>query len=128
VPSPAHATCYRHQVLVTTELFVQRAGVPAGRHSVAFQSRLGRDSWLQPATAGELIRLAQAGVDRLLVLCPAFVTDCLETLEEIGQAGRKAFLDAGGQSFTLIPALNDQSQWVEALGGMLLNALQKGQA
>ena len=118
-PSPAHATCYRHQVLRTTELVVQALGVPADRYSVSFQSRLGRDQWLQPATAGELERLAQAGVRRLLVICPAFVVDCLETLEEIGVAGRETFLAAGGESFTLIPALNDQPQWVAALGELI---------
>lgn len=115
IPSPAHQTCYRHQVFGTTELFVGAAGVPAGRYSVAFQSRLGRDRWLQPATAGELARLAQTGVRRLLVICPAFLVDCLETLDEIGQAGRDSFLAAGGESLTLIPALNDQLQWVTAL-------------
>ena len=118
-PSPAHATCYRHQVLRTTELVVQTLGVPAGKHSVSFQSRLGRDPWLQPATAGELERLAQSGVHRLLVICPAFVVDCLETLEEIGVAGRETFLAAGGESFTLIPALNDQAQWVAAFGELI---------
>lgn len=118
-PSPAHATCYRHQVLQTTGLFIQAAGAALERTSVAFQSRLGRDAWLQPATAGELARLAQAGTRRLLVLCPAFVVDCLETLEEIGLAGREMFLAAGGESFTLIPALNDQPQWVAALREMI---------
>ncbi len=117
--SPAHATCYRHQVLRTTELVVQALGVPDGKHSLSFQSRLGRDQWLQPATVHELERLAQAGVRRLLVLCPAFVADCLETLEEIGIAGREAFLAAGGESFTLIPALNDQPQWVAALRSLI---------
>ena len=112
--SPVHATCYRHQVLRTTDLFVRAVGVPAEKFSVAFQSRLGRDSWLQPATAGELVRLAEAGIRKLLVICPAFVADCLETLEEIGQAGRDTFLGAGGESFTLIPALNDQPHWVAA--------------
>ncbi len=121
-PSPAHATCYRHQVLTTTELFVHRSGVPADKTSVAFQSRLGRDTWLQPSTAGELARLAQTGVQRLLVLCPAFVADCLETLEEIGHAGRETFLAAGGESFTLIPALNDQVQWVTALKQLIETA------
>jgi ferrochelatase len=115
-PSPAHAFCYRHQVLETTKLFAQQAGIPAGRTSVAFQSRLGQDKWLQPATAGELPRLAEAGVRRLLVICPAFVTDCLETLEEIGAAGREAFLRASGQSFEMIPALNTHPAWVAALG------------
>ncbi len=118
-PSPAHATCYRHQVLRTTELVVQALGVPSDRHSLAFQSRLGRDKWLLPATAAELERLAQAGVRRLLVICPAFVVDCLETLEEIGIAGREAFLAAGGESFTLIPALNDQPQWVAAFAELI---------
>jgi ferrochelatase len=122
VASPAHATCYRHQVLRTTELFVRAAGVPADTYSVAFQSRLGRDRWLQPATAGELARLAQAGVRRLLVLCPAFVVDCLETLEEIGQAGRESFLGAGGESYTLIPALNDRPQWAETLRQLIETA------
>ncbi len=120
--SPAHATCYRHQVLRTTELVVQALGVPASKHSVSFQSRLGRDPWLQPATVHELERLAQAGVRRLLVLCPAFVADCLETLEEIGIAGRATFLAAGGESFTLIPALNDQPQWVAAFGELMRGA------
>lgn len=123
LPSPAHATCYRHQVLTTTELFVRRVGVPADKYSVAFQSRLGRDSWLQPSTAGELVRLAEAGVQRLLVICPAFIADCLETLEEIGRAGRETFLAAGGQSFTLIPALNDQPYWVAALKQLVEAAL-----
>ncbi len=123
VASPAHATCYRHQVLRTTDLFVRAAGVPADKYSVAFQSRLGRDSWLQPATAGELVRLAQAGVSKLLVICPAFVADCLETVEEIGRAGRESFLAAGGQSFTLIPALNDQLRWVATLEQLIQTAL-----
>jgi ferrochelatase len=108
-------------VLRTTEFVVQALGVPAGQHSVSFQSRLGRDPWLQPATVSELERLAQAGVRRLLVLCPAFVVDCLETLEEIGIAGRETFLAAGGESFTLIPALNDQPQWVAALRELIGN-------
>jgi ferrochelatase len=86
-----------------------------GKFSVAFQSRLGRDSWLQPTVAGELVRLAEAGARKLLVICPSFVADCLETLEEIGQAGRSTFLGAGGESFTLIPALNDQPHWTTAL-------------
>ena len=123
LPSPAHATCYRHQVLTTAELFVRRVGVPANKYSVAFQSRLGRDSWLQPSTAGELVRLAATGVQRLLVICPAFIADCLETLEEIGRAGRETFLAAGGQSFTLIPALNDQPYWVAALKQLVEAAL-----
>jgi ferrochelatase len=122
-PGPAHATCYRHQVLRTTALFVEAAGVPADRYSLAFQSRLGRDRWLQPATADELVRLAQSGVRRVLVICPGFVADCLETLEEIGMSGRETFLAAGGERFTLIPALNDHPDWVMALAALIEEAL-----
>ncbi|MES2603714.1 MAG: ferrochelatase, partial [Pseudomonadota bacterium] len=82
-PSPAHATCYRHQVLRTTELFVAASGLESHKYSISFQSRLGRAKWLEPSTENMLVQLAQQGVKHLLVLCPAFVTDCLETLEEI---------------------------------------------
>jgi ferrochelatase len=117
IPSAAHATCYRHQAFATVRAFVETAGVPEGRYTVAFQSRFGKDVWLKPFTADELVRLAGAGVRRLLVLCPAFTADCLETLEEIGLRGQEAFLQAGGTSLTLIPCLNDHPCWVEALTG-----------
>ncbi len=117
VESPAHATCYRHQVLRTTELFVESAGIEPGRWSVAFQSRLGRDPWLRPYTDKELTRLAREGVRRLVVICPAFVADCLETLEEIGLRGQDAFLAAGGEELRLIPCLNDHPRWIETLAG-----------
>src|SRR5438094_6379449 len=80
--SPAHATCYRAQCFKTVEAFVKQAGV--SKYSIAFQSRLGKDPWLKPYTDLELVRLARQGVKSLLVICPAFVSDCLETLEEIG--------------------------------------------
>ena len=115
VPSAAHATCYRHQVLRTTELFVEKSGIPSDKYSVAFQSRLGRDPWLKPSTADEIPRLAQRGVKRLFVICPAFVTDCLETLEEISITGRQSFLEAGGDRLELIPCLNDHPRWIDAL-------------
>ncbi len=115
VPSPAHDTCYKAQCLQTTKAFVARAGIPAGKWSVAFQSRLGRDPWLKPYTDFELPRLAGEGVKRMLVMCPAFVTDCLETLEEIGMRGREEFLAAGGREFELIPCLNTQPLWLAFL-------------
>jgi len=117
--SPAHATCYRAQCFQTVKTFVAQAGVPPGKWSVAFQSRLGRDPWLTPYTDRELERLAGAGVKRLLVICPAFVSDCLETIEEIGMRGRETFLAAGGQEFSLIPCLNEHPLWIEALGKMV---------
>lgn len=113
--SPAHATCYKAQVLATTRAFVARAGLAAGRHSVSFQSRLTREPWLTPFTDHELLRLPAAGVKKLLVLCPAFTADCLETLEEIQQAGRDAFLGAGGESFQQIPCLNDHPAFIDFL-------------
>jgi protoporphyrin/coproporphyrin ferrochelatase len=113
--SPALPTCYRAQVLRTVTGFAKLTRLSATKYSVAFQSRLGRDPWLQPFTDREILRLAQTGIKRLAVICPAFVTDCLETLEEIGLRGRETFLEAGGREFTLIPCLNDHPKWASAL-------------
>ncbi|HEU5125067.1 MAG TPA: ferrochelatase [Verrucomicrobiae bacterium] len=119
VPSPAHATCYRAQCFKTTGAFVAKAGVPAGKYSVSFQSRLGKDPWLKPYTDYELLRLAQEGKKRMLVICPAFVSDCLETIEEIGMRGCTDFLNASGKEFTRIPCMNEHPQWITALENMI---------
>jgi ferrochelatase len=95
--------------------FVEKAGVPGDKFSVSFQSRLGRDPWLKPYTDFEFKRLAERGVKKLLVICPAFVSDCLETLEEIAMRGRETFLEAGGGELTLIPCMNEHPRWLEAL-------------
>lgn len=116
--SAAKPTCYRAQCFATVRAFTQCAGVPAEKVSVAFQSRLGRDPWLKPYTDFEFIRLAESGVKKLLVICPAFVSDCLETLEEVAMRGRETFLQAGGEEFTLIPCLNEHPQWLCALEAM----------
>jgi ferrochelatase len=115
VASPAHAMCYRAQCFKTVAAFVAKAGIPAGKFSVSFQSRLGRDPWLKPCTDFELAALPKRGVKKLLVICPAFVSDCLETLEEIGIRGRRTFLSAGGKEFTQIPCLNEHPLWIAAL-------------
>ena len=115
VASPAHATCYRAQCLATTAAFVKLAGVPPEKYSVSFQSRLGKDPWLKPYTDYELVRLAQEGKKRMLVICPAFVSDCLETIEEIGMRGCADFLGASGKEFTRIPCLNEHPLWITAL-------------
>jgi ferrochelatase len=94
---------------------VAQAGVPAGKFSLSFQSRLGRDPWLKPYTDFEFKRLAEEGVKRLLVICPAFVSDCLETLEEIAMRGRETFTQAGGVDLTLIPCMDEHPRWLEAL-------------
>jgi ferrochelatase len=117
VPSPAHSTCYRHQCFTTTRLTAEMLGIPASKYRVSFQSRLGRDPWLQPYTAERLKQLPGEGVKKLLVVCPAFVSDCLETLEEMGEEGKEIFLHAGGESFTLIPCLNTNPLWIKAVVG-----------
>jgi len=123
-PSPAHETCYRAQCFKTVQAFVAKAGVT--KYSVAFQSRLGRDPWLKPYTDLELVRLAQSGIKKMLVICPAFVSDCLETLEEIGMRGQESFREAGGSELTLIPCLNEHPLWIAALERMILKSLGTG--
>ena len=125
VASPAHATCYRAQCFATTAAFVKLAGVSEEKYSVSFQSRLGRDPWLKPYTDYELVRLAQEGKKRMLVICPAFVSDCLETIEEIGMRGCADFLAASGKEFTRIPCMNEHPQWIAALENMARAFLQK---
>jgi protoporphyrin/coproporphyrin ferrochelatase len=125
--SPLHATCYRAQVLATTRALVARAGIPAERHSVSFQSRLAGEPWLTPFTDFELKRLPQEGRKRLLVLCPAFVADCLETLEEIRVQGRETFVAAGGESFTQVPCLNDQPPYIDFLANRVRRWLDAAQ-
>ena len=120
-PSEAHATCYRHQVFHTTEAFVRALEVPEEKYSIAFQSRLGMDDWLKPYTENEIRRLADSGVKKLQVICPAFVSDCLETLEEIGIRGEATFLEAGGEAFQLIPCLNDHPGWINTLKQWCIN-------
>ncbi len=121
--SPAHARCYRAQCFRTVAAFVHATGLPSTKYSVAFQSRLGRDPWLKPYTDFELERFAREGVRRLLVLCPAFVSDCLETLEEIRIRGAESFRSAGGQELVQIPCLNEHPLWIAALEGMVARFL-----
>lgn len=109
------AGCYRAQCLKTAQGLAANAGLEDGQWSLAFQSRLGRAKWIEPYTEARLDQLARQGVKKLLVMCPAFVADCLETLEEIGDRGRERFLAAGGQDLVLVPCLNHHRAWVDAL-------------
>ncbi len=115
--SPVHSTCYKAQCLATTRALVRRASIPAERHSVSFQSRLAGEPWLTPYTDFELKRLPQEGRKRLIVMTPAFVADCLETLEEIAGEGKEDFLAAGGDHFQHVPCLNDQPPYINFLAG-----------
>ncbi|RYY95422.1 MAG: ferrochelatase [Chitinophagaceae bacterium] len=114
-PSAAHQYCYRHQCWVTTKEVARRLNIPEGKWGFSFQSRLGRDPWLQPYTAQRLAELPGEGVKKVVVACPAFISDCLETLEEIAEEGKETFLHAGGESFSMIPCLNVHPLWVRAM-------------
>lgn len=113
--SKAHFYCYKHQVKETSRLVAKQLNLPAEKHSFSFQSRLGQDKWLKPYTAGLLKELPAKGIKKLVVVCPSFVSDCLETLEEINIEGRELFMEAGGESFTLVPCLNTNADWVKTI-------------
>jgi len=113
--SPAHATCYRHQAFETSRCVASALRLAPTRWRVSFQSRLGRLPWLAPYTDRVLDELPGEGITRLTVVCPSFVADNLETLEEIGMAGVERFRAAGGESLTLVPCLNDEADWVETV-------------
>lgn len=116
-PSAAHATCYKAQCLASVKAFAERAGLPAERYAVTFQSRLVGEPWLSPYTDETLKALPGRGIRKLLVITPAFVADCLETLEEIRIEGKELFIHAGGESFEHIPCLNDQEPYIDFLKG-----------
>jgi ferrochelatase len=119
IDSPAHQHCYRHQCRVTTKLVAAKLGIPENKYDISFQSRLGRDKWLEPSTVATLKAMPARGTKRLLIVCPAFVSDCLETLEEIAIEGKHLFMEAGGESFTLIPCMNVHPKWVSAVASYI---------
>lgn len=118
---------YREQCLRTAELLAAELSLEEGSYTVSFQSRLGRTEWIKPYTDLELARLAREGKKRVVVFCPSFVADCLETLEEIGIRGREIFLANGGESLTLVPSLNDHPAWVETVSELVSGFSTRGQ-
>lgn len=114
-PSEAHAFCYRHQCLEVTRLVAQKLQLKEGTYSTSFQSRLGFDPWLQPYTDRTIERLGKQGLKSMAIVTPAFVSDCLETLEEIAMEGQEIFHEMGGKDFKTIPCLNDDDAWVNLL-------------
>ena len=106
---------YRNQCFETTRLVTEYLQLPEDKYTTSFQSRLGRDPWIKPYTDHMLEEFPAQGVKNLAVCTPAFVSDCLETLEEISMEGREEFLKAGGEQFTYIPCLNDRQDWVDTL-------------
>ena len=123
LPCPAinekNELCYRAQCYATAHAISHQLALDKKQYAVSFQSRLGRTPWIQPYTDEVLTQLREQGCENLAVACPSFVSDCLETLEEIGIRLREQWLAHGGKSFTLIPCLNDNNEWVEALANML---------
>jgi ferrochelatase len=115
---------YERECRETARLLAQRLALEPDSLLVTFQSRLGRAEWLQPYTEPTLIELARAGVGRVDVMCPGFAADCLETLEEINQEVRAAFLGSGGKEFHYIPCLNDRHEWIAALAALAIRHLQ----
>ncbi len=110
-PSPAHEFCYRHQCFETTKQVVKLLGIPEGKYSQTFQSRLAGDKWLTPYTDVEINKMPEQGIKKLAVVTPAFVADCLETLEEIAMEANHQFKENGGEEFLAVPCLNDEDQW-----------------
>ena len=116
---PANQYCYRAHCFATTRALATSLALPAERHSVAFQSRLGRTPWIHPYTDLVLPELAKAGKKRLAILCPAFVADCLETVEEIGIRARAQWSSLGGEDLLLVPSLNAEPAWIQTVANMV---------
>jgi len=113
--SKAHEFCYRHQCKEVTRLVGEYLGLEDNTYSTSFQSRLGFDPWLQPYTDRTIERLGKKGIKNMAIVTPAFVSDCLETLEEIAMEGEEIFHEVGGKDFTTIPCLNTDENWVNLL-------------
>jgi ferrochelatase len=116
---PANAHCYRAHCFQSAYGIAKELGLLKGDYTIAFQSRLGRARWIHPFTDFVIREWAKQGKKRIAVFCPSFVTDCLETLEEIGIRAREDFVNHGGEDLLLIPSLNTHPTWVKAVAGML---------
>lgn len=109
-----HKNCYRYEVFETTRLVTERLQIPKEKFSVSFQSRLGK-GWLEPFTDIRLEQMPAEGIKKLLIISPAFVSDCLETLEELEMRGKETFINAGGESYKMIPCMNVHPAWVDVV-------------
>ena len=113
--SPAHQYCYRHQCFETTRFVAEYLDLASDRYTTTFQSRLGLDPWLQPYTDKTVAKMAKSGVKKMAIVTPAFVSDCLETLEEIGMEAVEDFEEKGGEHLHVIPCINDREDWVNVM-------------
>ncbi|MDO4728769.1 MAG: ferrochelatase [Bacteroidota bacterium] len=117
--------CYRNHCYQTTELVIQSLNIPKEKTMTTFQSRLSGDKWLDPYTDEEINKLPQKGIKKIAVVTPAFVSDCLETLEEIGMRAKEDFIKNGGEEFLAIPCLNTDPLWVDALHTWINNWIKQ---
>jgi protoporphyrin/coproporphyrin ferrochelatase len=115
--------CYGAQCQLTARKIAESLGLEKSAYTVCYQSRLGKDPWIQPYTSVVLEELAKAGKRRILVFSPAFVADCLETIFEIGTEYQEEFEEMGGEKVTLVPSLNDQEAWISTLKDLSLRAM-----
>ena len=113
--SKAHQYCYRHQCYETTRQVADYLELKEGTYSTSFQSRLGVDPWLQPYTDQTVARFAKKGIKNMAIVTPAFVSDCLETLEEIGMEAAEDFEEKGGEELHVIPCINNRTDWVNVM-------------
>jgi ferrochelatase len=113
--SKAHQYCYRHQCYETTRQVAEYLELKEGTFSTSFQSRLGLDPWLRPYTDKTVAKFAKKGVKKMAIATPAFVSDCLETLEEIGMEAAEDFEEKGGEKLYVIPCINDRPDWVNVM-------------
>ena len=113
--SPAHEYCYRHQCYETTRQVAEYLELKPQQYTTTFQSRLGLDPWLQPYTDKTVEKMAKSGTKNMAIVTPAFVSDCLETLEEIGMEAAEDFEDNGGEHLHVISCLNDREDWVNVM-------------
>lgn len=118
----ANRDCYRAQCFATARALAKKLGLSSDRYTVCFQSRLGRTPWIKPYTDVMYQELASRGIKKVAVMCPAFVADCLETLEEIQIRGRDQYIGLGGQDLRLVPSLNDSPIWMDGLSQMIQEA------
>lgn len=115
--------CYSAQCYQTAKLIAKSLKIEEEKWSVSFQSRLGRDEWVKPYTEPHLKELAERGMKRVVVFCPSFVADCLETIEEIGISAAEHFKEYGGEELKLVPSLNNHPEWVQALTSIIRQKL-----
>ncbi|NBA88078.1 ferrochelatase [Emticicia sp. CRIBPO] len=119
--TPHNQFCYRAQCFETTRLLVKALGLKEGTYTTSFQSRLGKDPWIQPYTDVLIKELGEKGVKKVLAFSPAFISDCLETTIEVGVEYKEMFEEHGGQQWQLVESLNDSENWVELLKELVVN-------